>query len=343
MFIDEATILVRSGDGGHGCISFRREKYIPKGGPDGGNGGRGGHVILRASRGLSTLLDLSRRRHYRAECGRPGGGNQRTGRRGGDLVVDVPLGTVVKERDAETGESVAFGDLLREGETLRVARGGKGGLGNKAFATSTHQVPRTATEGGPGEERRLDLELKLLADVGLIGLPNAGKSTFLARVSAATPKIAAYPFTTLHPNLGIAELDDYRRVVLADIPGLIEGAHAGHGLGIEFLRHVERTRVLVHLVAAETNDVDELAGNYRTIRHELASYSEELGRKPQLVALSKIDLIEESQRDALARELEARLAAPVATLSAVTGTGVRALLEAAAREVESAKTRDQSA
>src|SRR5688572_22548566 len=238
MFLDEAVITVRSGSGGDGCVSFRREKYIPRGGPDGGDGGRGGSVILRADRNLGTLLDLSRKATYRADDGKKGGGNNRAGRNAPDLIVPVPVGTVVREALAERSprEGSLLGDLLEDGQELVVARGGKGGRGNKAFATPTRQVPREAEEGRPGDERKLYLELKLIADVGLVGLPNAGKSTLLSRLSRATPKIADYPFTTLTPNLGIAEVGDYRRIVIADIPGLIEGAHTGHGLGIEFLR-----------------------------------------------------------------------------------------------------------
>ena len=333
MFIDEATIDVRSGEGGRGCISFRREKYIPRGGPDGGRGGHGGHVILRADSQLSTLLDLSRQRHYFAGNGQPGGGNNRTGRRGDDVTVRVPVGTIVREvRDqGDTPETAPIlGDLTSDAQTLRVARGGRGGLGNKSFATSTHQTPRMAQEGQPGESRTLYLELRLIADVGLVGLPNAGKSTLLARVSAATPKIANYPFTTLHPHLGIVELGNYRRMVMADIPGLIEGAHEGHGLGIEFLRHVERTRVLLHLISAEDGDTDALVANYEVIDRELESYSSALAQRARLVVVSKVDLLPPETIDETCRGLSERLGRPVLPLSAVTGVGLQRMLEEAA-------------
>lgn len=339
MFIDEATIVVRSGAGGHGCVSFRREKFIPRGGPDGGNGGRGGSVHLRANSNLSTLIDLSRKRHYVADDGRPGMGNNRTGRRGRDLFVHVPVGTVV--RDADTGDGgrggVLLGDLVEPGQTLTVAVGGKGGRGNKSYASSVHQVPRTSQEGGPGEERRLFLELKLLADVGLVGQPNAGKSTLLSRLSDARPKIADYPFTTLGPHLGITELSDYRRLVIADIPGLIEGAHLGHGLGIEFLRHVERTRALLHLVSLEAGSAEALEHQYRVVENELASFSGELAGKPEIVVASKMDLCPDDA-ESLRAGLEARLGVPVMVISAVTGRGLPALLEAASRLVEDART-----
>jgi len=340
MFIDEATIVVRSGSGGHGCVSFRREKFMPRGGPDGGSGASGGSVHLRANRNLNTLVDLSRKRHYLAENGRQGRGNNRTGRRGGDLTIQVPVGTLIRDatepvrtgegddrkRD-EGSEATLLGDLVRHGQTLLVARGGKGGRGNKSYASSVHQVPRISQEGEPGEERRLHLELRLLADVGLVGLPNAGKSTLLSRVSDATPKIADYPFTTLHPNLGIVELSDYRRLVVADIPGVIEGAHTGQGLGIEFLRHVERTRVLLHLVSVERGSVDSLATEYRIVERELACFSEVLQKKPKVVVASKIDLLPAEAGETFRRDLEARLGLPVLSISAVTGKGIRNLME----------------
>ena len=338
MFIDEAKIVVRSGAGGHGCVSFRREKFVPRGGPDGGNGGHGGSVHLRANSSLNTLIDLSRKRHYPAEDGRQGMGNNRTGRRGRDCILQVPVGTMI--RDADTGDEgrdgVLLGDLLEHGQTLTVAAGGKGGRGNKSFASSVHQVPRLSEEGRPGEERRLYLELKLLADVGLVGLPNAGKSTLLSRLSDATPKIADYPFTTLRPNLGITELGDYRRLVIADIPGLIEGAHLGQGLGIEFLRHVERTRVLLHLLSVESGSIDTLQAQYHVVEKELASFSNTLARKPKIVVASKMDVLPPDEQEPLRGELEARLGLPVMSLSAVTGRGIQPLLEMASRLVESA-------
>jgi GTP-binding protein len=336
MFIDEATIIVRSGAGGNGCMSFRREKFVPRGGPDGGDGGRGGDVILSADCRLSTLMDLSRRSLWAAEGGRPGRGANRTGRNGRHLVVPVPVGTVAREvlPDLPPREGRLVADLVRDGETVVVARGGKGGRGNKAFATATFQVPRVAEEGMAGVERKLYLELKLLAEVGLIGLPNAGKSTFLAAISAATPKIADYPFTTLEPHLGIAEIGDYRRLVVADLPGLIEGAHRGQGLGFEFLRHIERTEVLVHLVSVESEDPARVAADYRLVEAELGRYSRPLADKPRLVAASKVDLLAPERRESFCRELERALGTEVQGFSAVTREGVRGLVEKAARLVD---------
>jgi GTP-binding protein len=345
MFLDEAVIKLQSGSGGDGCVSFRREKFIPRGGPDGGNGGRGGSIYLEASRDLSTLLDIGRRRLYRAESGRPGRGKNASGRNGKDLIIRVPLGTVVREvtPGTEPRQGRLLFDLVEEGQRVRVARGGRGGRGNTHFATATHQVPRTAEKGEPGEEKLIYLELKLMADVGLIGLPNAGKSTLLSRLSAAHPKIADYPFTTLKPNLGIVELGNYERLVFADIPGLIEGAHLGHGLGIEFLRHIERTRVLVHLVSAEEPEPDGLEQDYRMVDAELASYSELLARKPRLVSLTKIDLLPPEERARRAGELAARLGMPVLPISAVTGEGIEALIAATAELLRSAAAAGQSA
>ena len=339
MFLDETTFLVRAGSGGHGCVSFRREKYAPRGGPDGGAGGAGGSVFLRADAQLTTLTDIARRSVYAARSGRKGTGADRSGAKGADLEIAVPVGTVVREIEerSEPREGRILGELLFEGQRLRVARGGKGGRGNNAFATSTRQAPRFAEDGEPGEERRLYLELKLLADGGLIGLPNAGKSTLLARVSAATPKIASYPFTTLHPNLGLAELGDYRRLVLADIPGLIEGAHQGRGLGHEFLRHIERTRVLAHLVSVEPamdlvhagkegEAAEILAATYRTVEDELSRYSANLSEKERLVVLSKTDLLPPAARRSLAETFSRVIGQPVWPISGVTGEGVPELL-----------------
>jgi GTP-binding protein len=339
MFLDEAFITIRSGAGGDGCASFRREKYVPRGGPDGGDGGRGGSVRLRADRSLTTLLDISRKRLHRAGAGQNGSGNNRAGRNGRDLTLDLPVGTTVRKVIPGTPEREGplLGDLLAHEETLLVARGGKGGRGNKAFATPTHQVPREAEEGGPGEEVRLYLELKLIADVGLIGLPNAGKSTLLSRLSRATPKIAPYPFTTLEPHLGIAEIGDYRRLVFADIPGLIAGAHQGHGLGIEFLRHVERTSVLVHLVSVEAATAERMAADYRTVEAELAAYSTALAAKPRLAVASKLDLFPAADHARLLAELAAELGIEVLPLSAVTGLGVEALLQAASRLLDDSR------
>jgi len=339
MFLDEAIIIVQSGSGGDGCVSFRREKYIPRGGPDGGDGGRGGSVILRADRNLGTLLDLSRKATYRAGDGRKGGGNNRAGRNSPDLVVPVPVGTVVREvaPDRPPREGHLLGDLLGDGQELVVARGGKGGRGNKAFATPTRQVPREAEEGRAGEEKKLYFELKLIADVGLVGLPNAGKSTLLSRLSRATPKIADYPFTTLTPNLGIAEVGDYRRIVIADIPGLIEGAHTGHGLGIEFLRHIERTSTIVHLVSVEAGSPERMAADYRTVEGELEAYGEALASKPRLVAATKLDTLSEDEGASLVRGFSEAIALPVLGISAATGRGLPDLLASAVRLLDATR------
>ncbi|MCZ6794329.1 MAG: GTPase ObgE [Planctomycetota bacterium] len=336
MFLDEAAIRVRSGSGGRGCVSFRREKFVPKGGPDGGNGGNGGSVLLRANRNLSSLLDIGRRREYVADNGRPGMGNNRSGRGGRSLTVDVPIGTVVREvlPGVAPDQGRLLSDLDRHGKKVCVAQGGRGGRGNRAFASATRRVPRIAQDGEPAEQRALYLELKLVADVGLVGLPNAGKSTLLSRLSAATPKIADYPFTTLKPNLGIVELGDYSRLVFADIPGLIEGAHQGHGLGIEFLRHVERTRVIVHLLSAEQLEIPRLVTDYQTIEAELASHSELLAGKPRIVALSKMDLVAEERQLRLVEGLETALRQTVVPISAVTGKGLERLLRAVCGLVE---------
>jgi GTP-binding protein len=325
MLIDSATIFVRSGKGGDGIVSFRREKYIPKGGPDGGDGGDGGSVILEASPNVDTLLDFAGRHHWRADDGQPGGGKDCYGKAGDDLIVRLPPGTLV--HDAETGELIV--DLDEEGRRFVVAPGGKGGLGNARFKTATNQTPLKATPGEPAVERYLRLELKLIADVGLIGLPNAGKSTLLSRISKATPKIADYPFTTLEPNLGIAQVSPDRRIVFADIPGLIEHAHTGQGLGTRFLRHVERTRLLVHLIDVDPVDGSDPVENYQIIRKELAAYSPVLADKPELVVLSKRDLVGgDADRDAAVELYGRSLGGAVMTISAATGVGLGDLLEA---------------
>lgn len=325
MLIDSATIEVRSGKGGDGCVSFRREKYVPKGGPDGGDGGRGGSVTLVASGEVETLLDFAGRHHWHAENGQPGGPKSRHGRDGADLEVPVPPGTLVY--DAESGELLV--DLDAPGRRHLAAEGGKGGLGNEHFKSPTHQVPREATPGGPAQQRQLRLELKLIADVGLIGKPNAGKSTLLAAVSRARPRIADYPFTTLEPQLGIAELPEHRRLVIADIPGLIERAHTGRGLGMRFLRHIERTRVLVHVLELEPVDGSDPVDNYHAVRRELAAYSATLAAKPELVALSKMDLLGGADdRAAAVSMLERALERRVLAFSGATQAGVPALLEA---------------
>ena len=318
MFFDEVTITVRAGKGGNGCVSFRHEKFVPLGGPDGGSGGSGGSVYLRANKGLNTLVAFTKRRHFSAEDGEPGQGKGMQGRNGEDVYIEVPLGTVVRDQASQE----VLGDLTIHGQVLLVARGGRGGRGNQVCKSPTRQAPGFAEKGEPGQERTLTLELRLIADVGLVGKPNAGKSTLLASVSAARPKIADYPFTTLSPNLGVVEVGEHS-FVMADIPGLIEGAHEGAGLGLAFLRHVERTRLLVHLLDGAS--ADPLA-DYRAINRELALYSQELAAKPQIVVLNKMDLPEAaghyaSLQQALEGEVE-----QLAAISALTKEGVRELL-----------------
>jgi len=328
MFIDEARIIVRAGRGGNGCSSFRREKFVPFGGPDGGDGGRGGHVYVRAKEGLNTLLDISQRATYAAENGGHGQGKKRHGKNGEDVWIEVPPGTVV--RDGARGHILR--DLVRPGDQVLVARGGRGGRGNRAFVSSTNQAPTHAEEGQRGEERVLRLELKLIADVGIVGLPNAGKSTLLSRLSRAHPKIAEYPFTTTEPCLGIVAAGPYRRFVMADLPGLIEGAHEGLGLGDLFLRHVERTRLLLHLVDAAPPPGQPSPGEaYRTIRKELRGYSGELAAKPEIVVANKADLgdVEEG-----VTELRRACGGEVLVISAVSGQGLGEVVATVVRELE---------
>ncbi|MCG3132670.1 MAG: GTPase Obg [Phycisphaerae bacterium] len=321
MFVDSAEILVRAGKGGNGCISFRREKFVPHGGPDGGDGGDGGGVFVHAAPDVETLLDFSGKHHWIAQSGQPGAGSNRTGRSGENLVINLPPGTQVFDRD--TG--VLLIDLNEVGQRVCIAEGGKGGRGNRRFATPTNRAPREAEEGTPGVERALRLELKLIADVGLVGLPNAGKSTLLSRLSRAKPKIADYPFTTLSPQLGIVELSDHRRFVVADIPGLIEGAHEGAGLGDAFLRHIERTRVIVHLVdVGSRTDAPSAIDAYHLIRRELEAYNPVLARKRELVVATKIDLT--GGEDA-ANELRDALGGEVLAISAATGRRLAELKE----------------
>ncbi len=336
MLVDEARIIVRSGRGGDGALSFRREKFVPKGGPDGGDGGEGGSVILEARQGLDTLLDFAGRHHWEAESGQPGGGSQRHGRSGADLIVPLPPGTLVY--DEQTGELLA--DMDEPGRRIVIARGGRGGWGNEHFKSATNQTPRKTTPGEVGEERHLRLELKLIADVGLIGKPNAGKSTLLAAVSRARPKVANYPFTTLEPNLGIAELSGHRRMVIADIPGLIEGAHTGQGLGTRFLKHIERTSLLVHLLELEPQDGSDPVANYRAIRHELASYSPALAAKPQLLVVTKMDLLGGEADAKVALDLiEQAVGRRAMAISSVAGRGLDALLEACWQRLEPDRAR----
>lgn len=323
MFVDSASLTVRAGDGGNGCVSFRREKFVPRGGPDGGDGGRGGDVVLVVDQGYNTLLHIHHRRIVAASRGRHGEGSNRTGASGADVVLPVPPGTVV--RDAGSGE--VLGDLVDVGDRLVVAAGGRGGRGNARFATATNQAPRRADPGGSGDQRELELELKLMADLGLIGLPNAGKSTLLSRISAARPKVADYPFTTLEPHLGVVRGldDDLRTLVVADIPGLIEGAHEGAGLGIQFLRHVERCRGLAHLV--DLSDPTSMTDRVTTILGELESYSEALGQRRWLLVGTKLDAV--ADRDAVLADLAAVAAAENVAwcaISAVTGEGIRRLI-----------------
>ena len=332
MIVDSAQILVKSGKGGDGCVSFLRMKYIPKGGPNGGDGGGGGSVDLLADPEVETLLDFAGRHHWKAQNGEAGRGKSQHGKKGEDLVVRLPPGTLVYH--ADTDELLV--DLNQEGMTHRIAEGGKGGRGNERFATPTHQTPREAEPGGEAVEIPLRLELKLIADVGLVGKPNAGKSTLLSAVSAATPKIADYPFTTMVPQLGIAELvgggvDGYgRRLVVADIPGLIENASGGAGLGTRFLRHIERTRLLVHLLDPQPDDGTEPADNYYAVRQELVNHSPLLAQKRELIALSKMDLVGDEEDHAAAKQiLEEQLGKPVLTFSAASRLGLTELLEAA--------------
>ncbi|HTJ59916.1 MAG TPA: GTPase ObgE [Candidatus Saccharimonadales bacterium] len=316
MFLDRARLVVKGGDGGRGVISFRREAHVPRGGPDGGDGGRGGSVVLRVDSGMTTLSDFRFRNKLEAEDGAAGGGKNKSGRAGADLVVRVPEGTIVVDR--ATGERVA--DLMTPDEEIVVARGGQGGKGNARFVSSTRRVPRIAEDGSPGESHELDLELKLIADVGLVGLPNAGKSSLLAALTRATPKIAAYPFTTLSPNLGVARLED-RELVIADIPGLIEGAHAGAGLGEEFLRHIERTRLIVHVVDLALEDpIADIA----VVDTELAAYGRGLMERRRLFALNKLDLFEARER---APAVAQRLGPDAVAVSALTGEHVSDLLK----------------
>lgn len=326
LFFDEAKIFVQAGNGGNGCVSFRREKFVPMGGPDGGHGGRGGDVIVAVNPRLNTLLSFRRNIHYRAERGLNGEGKKKQGKSGSALMIQVPPGTVV--RDASSGELIA--DLVGAKAEVIAARGGRGGRGNSAFASSTNQAPRFSEKGEAGEERWVTLELKLLADIGIIGIPNAGKSTLLASVTAARPKIADYAFTTIIPNLGVAIVDD-REIVLADIPGMIEGAHLGAGLGDKFLRHIERTRVLIHLL---DGSLDDPLASFDTINRELAQYDPNLATKPQVVALNKMDLPDAQARWERVQKAMAKKKLPAFAISAATGQGVQELMRAAVTKLQ---------
>ncbi len=329
MFIDQATIFVKAGNGGNGIVSFRREKYIPKGGPDGGNGGRGGHVIIRADKQLATLMDFHYKRSYKAEHGVNGMNSNKTGRDGGDIILNVPCGTLIKNSD--TNEVIV--DLVHHDDEIIIAKGGKGGRGNSMFATSTIQAPRRCEPGVHGDEKTISLELKLLADVGLVGFPNAGKSTLISVISAAKPKIADYPFTTLVPNLGIVRYGEYKSFVVADMPGLIENAHLGKGLGTLFLRHIERTSVLVFMIECTSPDPKAL---YNTLLHELKSHNEEMLSKPKMVAITKMDLADEALKKKLTK-LKFGRGIPVTLISAVSGVGLKDLLDVLWKKVHAKK------
>lgn len=334
MFVDRVTIKVIGGDGGNGIVSFRKEKYVPRGGPNGGDGGNGGSVIVRVGEGLTNLAHLSHQKHWKAERGDHGGPSNRTGRSAPDAIITVPPGTIVRDRD----RGHVLRDLKGPGEQVIVARGGRGGRGNASFKSATNRTPRQAEDGQEGEERSIVLELKVIADVGLVGLPNAGKSTLLSRISRAHPEIADYPFTTKYPNLGTVSIDRERAFVVADIPGLIEGAHQGHGLGHEFLRHVERTRLLVHLVEALPTDGSDPLTNYRTIRGELEAYSPALAARPELLIVTKLDLTGAADaRDRIQRELGRE----VLTISAVTGQGIPSLIQLVAETLDALPTEDE--
>jgi GTPase len=336
MFTDRVKIFVKAGDGGGGALSFRREKYVPRGGPDGGNGGRGGNVVLEVSRQLNSLHDYRFKHHFAAARGGRGGGSRRHGKDAADIVLQVPPGTLVKDEEGKT-----LADLIADRQRLVVGRAGRGGRGNASFKTSTRQTPRFAELGEPGESRWLWLELKLIADVGLVGLPNAGKSTLLSAASAARPKIADYPFTTLEPVLGVVELADDASFVMADLPGLIEGAHAGAGLGLQFLRHVERTRAMIHVIDAAAGDREKLWTDYQQVRAELKKYSPALSRRPQLIALNKMDAVTDSSEVLAFRQRLVKLRRRSFPISAVVGEGVQDLLWATYRTLE--RRRDKAA
>ena len=337
MFVDEVDIHVQAGAGGAGCLSFRREKFIPRGGPDGGDGGHGGSVSIVATPTKNTLVDFRFHPEFKARGGQHGQGSNRTGQTADDLEIAVPIGTLVYEKDAGNGELRLLGDLSEEGQRVVVAKGGRGGRGNARFVSSTNRAPRRTEPGQEGEEKLLQLQLKLIADVGFIGFPNAGKSTLISRVSAARPKIADYPFTTLVPNLGVVRLSDDRSFVVADVPGLIKGAHEGHGLGHQFLRHIERTKVLVHLVDVSGASGRDPVEDFDTILDELQQFSPAVAAKPQIVVANKMDAVDDPARvKALERHVKKRKL-PFLKISGATGDGVDALLEAAWKQIASAR------
>ena len=332
MFVDEVDIHVTAGDGGRGCLSFRREKFVPRGGPDGGDGGLGGSVYIVATPRKNTLVDFRYHPEFEARRGQHGQGSNKTGHSADDLEIEVPIGTLVFEKDP-AGEMSLLADLAEEGQKVLVAKGGRGGRGNAQFVSSTNRAPRRIEPGEPGEERFLRLQLKLLADVGLVGFPNAGKSTLIARISAARPKIADYPFTTLTPNLGVVTLSDDRSFVVADVPGLIQGAHAGQGLGDRFLRHIERTKVLIHLVDVSSASGRDPLEDFDTIIEELRLFDPKVAAKPQIVAANKIDALDDRSRLTRLEKHVKKLGLPIHRISGVTGEGVDALLEAAWRQI----------
>jgi GTPase len=341
MFVDEVDIHVIAGHGGRGCLAFRREKYVPRGGPSGGDGGHGGSIYIVASPHINTLINFRFHPEFDAPRGGNGEGSNRTGKNGEDLELKVPVGTLVYDRTgAPEIPSRLVADLAHAGDRVLIAKGGRGGLGNAHFATSTNRAPRKVQPGEDGEEKWLRLELKLLADVGLVGFPNAGKSTLIARISAARPKIAEYPFTTLTPNLGVVGLSDDRSFVVADVPGLIEGAHLGQGLGHQFLRHLERTKVLVHLVDVSSISGRDPVSDMDIIRRELELFAPDLAAKPQLIAANKIDALDDEERANAVERRAKELDLPFFRISGVTGAGVPALLEAAWRELASAREAD---
>jgi len=333
VFIDQASIYIKAGNGGHGCVSFRREKFIPKGGPDGGDGGRGGNLYFMAVEDLDTLIDFAGKHHWKAKSGEQGSSNNKHGANGEDLIIRVPMGTLIYDTDID----LMIKDMTDVNEKVCVCRGGSGGRGNKRFAGPTNQTPRYATPGRVGQERNIRLELKLIADVGLVGLPNAGKSTLISRCSGARPKIADYPFTTLEPVLGIVELSDYRRFVVADIPGIIQGAHGGAGLGLEFLRHIERTSVLAHVLDIAPADGSDPVENYRSIRNELRQYSQALAQKPEIIVANKIDL---DPDNTIVDDLKKRLEKEIHPISAVTGAGMRQLSELFWQQIKQIRATD---
>lgn len=319
-FIDEAKFFVKGGDGGNGCVSFRREKFVPRGGPDGGDGGKGGDVVIEASKRLSSLIDFRYRSHFLAEKGKHGQGRKKHGRNGVDCVIRVPVGTLILDVDT----SAVVADLVEGGQKVVVARGGKGGAGNTHFASSTNRAPRVAGRGKAGEERWLRIELKIIADVGLVGLPNAGKSTLLSRLSAAQPKIASYPFTTLEPHLGVLQFEDLPPCIITDIPGLIAGAHKGAGLGHRFLKHIERTRLLIHVIDA-SRSIEEIIADQRTIEEELRAFNEKLLERRKLVVLNKIDLLSDTGQIKKIRAVFVEKGISILTISALAGSGIAEL------------------